>query len=844
MIITQQNAKAHLGRLGGKAASLAELAETDILIPDWFAVTTDYQPDFDAALPQAIGELDADFFAVRSSAACEDGKAHSFAGQFESYLYVPIEKVPQRIKDVQSSHQSEHLKSYQENQNSEKATAPTALVQIMLTPDVSGVAFSVDPVTGNRQRAVVSALWGTGSALVSGDADADQWKVDPDDIIIESKIAHKSILHIPSPSSSTGYTTIEVPSDQQDIPCLSEAQIRDVAELARKCAAHFGCPQDIEWAYSKGKLYLLQSRPITTLNLLPDPTDPLTIWDNSNIAESYSGITSPLTFSFAKRIYEHVYREFCGLLNVPKRKIRDNDDVFPQMLGHINGRVYYNLISWYRVLAMLPGFKINRSFMEQMMGVKEPMPEEIVERIASANKTNRLRDGVDLAGTMMGLGLRHFGLKRQINKFYKRLNSALDIDSKSLTSMSLSELSEHYRTLENQLLKHWDAPLVNDFFAMIYYGVLRKKCEKWLDDASLQNELLLDSGDIISAEPPRRITEMAQLAKKDKDVCRLLANPEHSAREKLKAMEKMPALHEMYEQYVKDFGDRCLEELKLESPTVEDSPNSLLNSIGMLAMNPSRHTPPVTRGPSKIEQLSWLKKVRFNWILKQTRNRVRDRENLRFERTRLFGRVRKIMVEIGKRLHADYLIDQPEDVFLLKLDDILGVTDGSTDAHSLRDIVEARRSSLEKAIAGPVPPDRFETRGPAHRYREFKTTLKEPDLSATDLEGTPACPGSVKGRVRVVTNPRNATLLPGEILVAQQTDPGWVVLFPPAAGLLVERGSLLSHSAIVARELNLPCIVSIPHVTKVLKTGDMVEMNGRTGAIRIIKMEETLKKEE
>lgn len=837
MIILQKNAKAHLEQLGGKAAALAKLNDTGIPIPAWFAVTEEYQDNADALLADALGGLNADFFAVRSSATCEDGRSQSFAGQFESYLYVPLSQVPQRIKDVQKSHQSDHIKSYQESQGGVEATAPTALVQVMVTPDVSGVTFSVDPVTGNRQRAVVSALWGTGTALVSGDADADQWKVDPDDIIVESKIAHKRILHIPSTSSSTGYTTVDVPRDQQDIPCLSEAQIRDVAELARKCAKHFGCPQDIEWAYHGGKLYLLQSRPITTLHLLPDPNDPLTIWDNSNIAESYSGITSPLTFSFAKRIYEHVYREFCGLLNVPKRKIRQNDDVFPQMLGHVHGRVYYNLISWYRVLAMLPGFNINRSFMEQMMGVKEPMPDEIVKKIADANKTNRFKDSLDLLGTIGGLLVRQVGLKWQIKAFYKRLDAALNAPKKTFDAMSLSELSDHYRQLENQLLKHWDAPLVNDFFAMIFYGVMRKKCEQWLGDSSLQNELLLDSGEIISAEPPKRINQMAELAKQDKDLCTLLANPEKPVSSKLEAMAKSPALKEMYSKYVEDFGDRCLEELKLESPTVGDNPNSLLCSIGLMGINPARPVQPASKTGEKIEELSWFKKIRFKWILKQTRNRVRDRENLRFERTRLFGRVRKVMVEIGKRLQADFLIEKPEDIFLLKVEEIMGLTDASCDAGSLKGIIESRRKALEQDIKGPVPPDRFVTRGPIHRYQEFQSTLKEPDLDSVDLSGTPACPGVVKGRVRVVSNPRNATLLPGEILVAQQTDPGWVVLFPQASGLLVERGSLLSHSAIVARELRLPCIVSIPHVTKILKTGDMVEMNAKSGSIKILKSE-------
>ena len=149
----------------------------------------------------------------------------------------------------------------------------------------------------------------------------------------------------------------------------------EIAALARRSAALFGQPQDIEWAIEGGRIYLLQSRPITTLRNLPDPDGVLNIWDNSNIIESYSGVTTPLTFSFARSVYEGVYRQFCRILRVPERKIAANDHTFSRMLGLIQGRVYYNLLNWYRVLALLPGFTVNRRFMEQMMGVRESLPD-------------------------------------------------------------------------------------------------------------------------------------------------------------------------------------------------------------------------------------------------------------------------------------------------------------------------------------------------------------------------------------------------------------------------------------------------------------------------------------
>ena len=123
-----------------------------------------------------------------------------------------------------------------------------------------------------------------------------------------------------------------------------------------------------------GPASLLQSRPITSLQALPDPDAPLTIWDNSNIVESYSGVTTPLTFSFARDAYQHVYQQFCRMMGVPEREITQHEETFANMLGLVRGRLYYNLLNWYRMLALLPGYRSNRRFMEQMMGVKEPLP--------------------------------------------------------------------------------------------------------------------------------------------------------------------------------------------------------------------------------------------------------------------------------------------------------------------------------------------------------------------------------------------------------------------------------------------------------------------------------------
>jgi pyruvate,water dikinase len=238
-----------------------------------------------------------------------------------------------------------------------------------------------------------------------------------------------------------------------------------------------------------------------------------------------------------------------------------------------------------------------------------------------------------------------------------------------LDQMEGKQLVQHYRDLESQLLQRWDAPLINDFFAMIHYGTLRSLCEKWLGDASLQNTLLLDTGDIISAEPPRRIKEMATIAAKDASLTSCLANPDVSSEVKIAQLMQSSKLAEFYKIYLEKFGDRCLEELKLESPTVVDDPTSLLSGIGGMAQRIRSGKVPQKPQVFNVPEikLSGMKSVIFKWVLQNAKSRVRDRENLRFERTRLFGRVRKIVVLLGHKLANDSWIDDPQEVFYLTI---------------------------------------------------------------------------------------------------------------------------------------------------------------------------------
>ncbi len=871
--------------IGGKARALANLELANFAIPEWFVITpdafyeslpedltqkwtdSDSQMSFDQLqsslsqltithklsnlLANAMSRLcpDDELVAVRSSALDEDGAEHSFAGQLESVLFVDKQQLAQRIIQVWRSGFSERIYTYrQENKLSLPPPAPAVLIQKMINAEAAGVAFSADPVTGQRTVSVVGAVYGLGSALVSGDVDADTYYVNRVEEISKCEIANKRQAHEMDPTAVEGVKLKDLDGDMASQSVLSDEEVKEIARLVRRSEKYFNCPQDIEWARFENKIYLLQSRPITSIQQMADPDANLIIWDNSNIAESYRGVTTPLTFSFASRAYTSVYREFCHLMRVPKKIIAQNDALFARMLGLVRGQVYYNLISWYQVLALLPGFQMNRSFMEQMMGVKETMPEEVINKIDKpGSKWAKLRDGMRLSSTLFGLLINHFLISGKIKRFYKRLNTALADPAIPIQHKRADELIEYYHALECQLLKRWDAPLINDFFAMIFYGILKKLTEKWCDDTdgTLQNDLLVGEGDIISAEPAQRIRKMAEMIFLYPELIDLLC--EGSVLDIYRRLPNYQEFYAEYYAYLKKFGDRCLDELKLESPTLHDNPLPVLRSIGHMARR--LQTQPEKQQKDRQQRIlaedhvrelfagSYIRKTLFAWVLKNARRRVSDRENLRFERTRVFGRIRNIFVEVGFRLRDFGLISEPRDIFYLEVGEIVSYIEGTATTNDLMALIALRKKEFNEYENSASPSDRFETRGIIYHGHDFQSPREKLPVEGDELKGIGCCPGVVKGQVRVVRDPRGVELHQGEILVAERTDPGWIMLFPAASGLLVEHGSLLSHSAIVAREMGIPAVVSLDGVTDWLKDGDWVEMDGRLGSVRKINTE-------
>lgn len=861
----------HNPAVGGKAKNLLKLGQLNLPVPKWIVLPADYLAEVfkDVASIENANDLlkaidvykfpsfsltqiettfpDTTYFAVRSSAIDEDGRQHSFAGQFESYLYVRKEDIFARIKDVWRSLFSERILAYRTLNNLGLGLGIGVIIQEMIDADVSGVAFGMNPISGNRKEKLISGVFGVGEGLVSGYLDADNFIVHKKGTI-DRQIVRKKEKFILNPAGKGGVMKLDVPRIHQNDQSIPDAHLHQLDSILDQLRMEYNLFLDVEFAVKNDLLFILQARPITSLDKVPDLTADYVLWDNSNIIESYPGVTTPLTFSFISQSYEGAYKLFCSFLGVSEDSIRRNGRVFANTLGLINGRVYYNLKSWYHMLAMLPGYSINARFMERMMGVKEQF---------DVPKSYQLSTG-DAWRSMLWMALqmyRRFKSLPQKRTEFKALLDATIAKYKQIDFQrkNANELMQLYLYFERKLLNQWKAPLLNDFFAMIWFGLLQKRTEDYTNGQhpNIHNDLLCGSADIISTQPIHRSIAIATFVQ-EVDYLRAIFESEdpeniwqivqHDSRD------ESERLLVQIRQYLADFGERCVGELKLETISYSQDPPKFVQIIksyveaSITTANTNNNVEEVLRSNAEekmkgVLRRKPLKKWLFRKTLKKTRELVSARENLRYERTRAFGVVRELFTHIGKRFYEEDILEFERDVFYLTKDEIFAYIEGRSVNQDLKSLVAVRKDEFELFRRMDPPSERIATYGAVYQSNDFFSNSKNEPIEG-DLKGIGCCPGQVRAQVRIVLNPSETKTLNGDILVTSSTDPGWVTLFPSAGGILVERGSLLSHSAIVSREMGIPCIVGVTGLLRTLKTGDWVEMDGNTGEIKILDTQE------
>ncbi|HET9240447.1 MAG TPA: phosphoenolpyruvate synthase [Oligoflexus sp.] len=888
---------------GGKARNLAFLSQKNFPVPAWFALgraslqaflddnnfhaliqraepTEAFEAEVLAAflakpLPHDVltalrgalrdHDFQDDFVAVRSSGLDEDGGAQSFAGQYSSFLFQKgEEQIVESIKRCWASAFSHRVLHYrQQNRLDIKDSAMGVVIQKMLHADRAGVMFTRHPIKVlDRDKILISAVFGAGEGLVSGLLAADSFELSRASGQVESEITTKTeALEI---AAAGGLQKVAVPSDMQNQAALSVEQIQKLGALADLVESRAGSPQDIEFVFEQNELYLVQTRPIT--NLPPEvyyqsyekKTQPF-LWDNSNIIESYSGVTSPLTFSFASRAYNQVYIQFMDVMGVPKKLVDDMAPTFRNLLGLLRGRIYYNLANWYELVLALPGTASNKTFMETMMGVKQelgPDLQKVFDGIRAAPQYGFFDKIKLLAKTFY----RFRKIDQIIADFFRDFNRVYhEARAVDMRAMSLSEQMAYYTHLENSFLKKWQAPIINDYLCMIFFGLLKKLTGQWIkgaDTDSLQNDLLCGEGGLDSTEPTKFLLRLAKRIDAGDPAFKawFTSTPADEIITGLRGTYKDTAAAKDFAEFLDRFGFRCVNELKLEEPDLHDDPSFVVHSLVSYIRMGSFQTEDMEMREREIRQkaeaivdqnLGGIKRKVYNFVLREARRAVKNRENLRFARTKSFGLTRHLFRAMGSQLVLAKLLQDERDIFYLSIDEIIAFVEGRGLTTRLHEIVAIRKAEFDEYRRTPSPPERFISYGAVGYSLAWPSVLLEADLlrslqevgdDPNKLHGTPCCPGVVEGTVRVVETLADAAGINGDILVTSRTDPGWVPLFPSCSGLLIERGSLLSHSAVVARELGLPTIVGVNGgLMKRLQTGDRVRIDAGKGEITILR---------
>ncbi|KAJ3308677.1 hypothetical protein HDU76_003847 [Blyttiomyces sp. JEL0837] len=885
-----------------------------------------FPPELANALNRVLGDgfvEPHEFLAVRSSGADEDASDHSFAGQFESFMYVPptYKDVEMAIKKCWASAFAPRVMAHRLDCGmpvDKVGKGMAVVVQLMVHSVSAGVAFSRHPLKPvSHNTVLIEGVWGQGEGLVGGLVEPDGFEAYRDGAekgkVVERTVVDKPVkLDRNTAGGETGLVQVEVPIELQKVPCLTDDQCAEIAHVAVQLELALGGPQDMEWAYGPGVsgLRCVQVRPIVTLpkgpffagETAPQGSEPI-LWDNSNIVESYSGVTTPLTFSFASEVYGHVYRYMLRSMQVPEDVIEANKTALENTLGLIRGNVYYNLMNWYKMLSLIPLNQFgDPKFMETMMGVKQGADQlsgDVKEAFARIHK-ERPNYAFTRSLTVQMQTLVHFRrIDTIVEEFFAKFNPIYEKSRKiDFSKMPLSEQVAYFRYLEVEIMQQWNAPLINDLLVMSLFGTLKKMTAKHiikskpnskstdgpqLNVEGLQNDLLCGQGDVESAEPTKLLMKIAKEIDSDEDLREWFRSATDSVVASLQRItldkenagaatlnyeahrlasesaektsirpEEIQRVLSKFMMFLDRFGFRCVNELKLEEPDLHDNPSFVVEAVAGYVKTKAYNIEDMEERERIIreraegivkEHLRGSKLTMYLWVLKHTRKVVKHRENLRFARTKVFGVVRHLVRGMGHNLKALGYLDDERDVFYLTHQELIAFADGRAVTMTLKETVALRKEEFEGYRNSAPPPERFITRGAAGAWMNHVQVLQDMDLlkdmdvdpDPNVLKGVSCCPGSVTGTVRVVTDLSQTRGIDNEILVTARTDPGWVPIYPLCSGLLIERGSLLSHSAVVARELGLPTIVGISGgLMKRLKTGMKVHVDATKGIVRIL----------
>lgn len=728
-------------------------------------------------------------FSVRSSATVEDLKDTSFAGQFHTKLHVQRQDLIEAIAVTVASLYSESSLAYLRHQKIALSEAKMiVIIQAMVVGDISGIYFTANP-QGILNEHVVVLGHGVGN------------------LVVEDKVPTTTLTYYPT-DDLTYYETWE------DSPKPSEQQITALKEMSQSMMALFGPHLDIEFTFVEKKLFVLQARPITTLP--KDVLEAEIILDNSNIVESYPGTTTPLTFSFIKEAYASVFRglgrRIVGNRTKGQKKVLlAYEETFDEMIAMVNSRVYYQIHHWYQLLQLLPLSNKIIPVWQDMLGVRQTQVPKTPIHISG---WQRLRFTLNILKEFFRTPKQMAQLEtdfQHIEKLYVRDYSP---------TAEIKELQALFETIKAAVLDQWDITLMNDLYAFVFTGLFRH-LTKDTPEAELE---LAGIEQIESMKPARAMYKLAKKVQTTPSYQKQLLSLENDQVLNFLISDQHPLTVEI-EDYRQCYGNRVPEELKLETKTYQTHPDKLIKAI--LSYQVSK----VISEKPNLTQLTTRHPFK-NYVKKQALLGIQYRESSRLNRTRIYGMMRQIFLTIGERLVERGQLEQVEDIFWLEMNEVFTLNHSRD---SSQDLVEERqcKASLDKQLPAV---SRLVFVDEVIEKRVQSVNLSEKVSDQTWFNGIACSKGRIRGEVVRIDDISQITAkeTQGKIIVTRMTDPGWVHLLAQAKGIIAERGSLLSHTAIISRELGIPSVVNVPGIMSALKSGDVIELDGQAGTVEKI----------
>jgi pyruvate,water dikinase len=775
----------------------------------------------------ALGDVSV---AVRSSALHEDAADASAAGLQETALGVRgLDAVLAAVARCFASIYQERAMTYLARRPAaaRRDVAVALVVQRMVRADVAGVMFTVDPIGAERDVMVIEAAPGLGCSVVDGATAPDVFRVERGGRVVSSNLGDKvAAMRV---AACGAVERVPLRPDERVAPSVTDAQLASLVALGETLERAAGSPRDIEWALEEGTLWTLQSRPIVgvasnaTRGNLDDPST--WVWSNVNVGEALPGVATPLTWSIAAAFSDKGFRRAFGALGC-----RLPEGI--ELVGSFHGRIYLNLTNFMRIAAQVPAFNARMLLEFGGGGGLEAVEGQVPPGDWGAFLARLPVTGVRYLAENAALDLR---VERFDKDFGARRESLAGTDLARLSHAALDGLLGELLTLLDRTGEIM-LTCASGYLASVV-GIRTLLRFAVSDDADrFERELLSGVSDLESAMPGVALFHIAEIARGEPAARAALLAADPAAL-RVDSLPPGPT-RRAFENFLRAYGFRCPREAELVTPRWREAPGTLFAALrallergddSALARVERQHHARAEAEAELERRLVPVARSVARHLLQRTWRFSRLRERMRARVTEALGFLRTIALEASRRMERMSPTCGRDGAFYLTADELRTWLTG--ELGDPVNLVTVRRAQVARDVARPDPPPTFVGAPPAG--------APTPIPGGDRWTGVAAAKGVVTGVVRVLRDPADgAALRPGEVLVTPVADVGWTPLFLVAAAVVTELGGALSHAALVAREYGVPTVANVPGITRALKTGDRVRVDGDRGVIeRIAKAE-------